>query len=703
MVLIKFLGSLTVLFCSALADRLEIYTKGSLINQACSGLLADTALYVSQEDDLGYCNTDAQQALGSMAICLKMMPSSAGIDYFLKECSAAGLTATQFEDAYKNATKHMVNVTADPSFNLTKPYYKPAELTQDAVNTAWESTASRFYNMNLGSWFGISLMCYWFFVIFVSGICKFIHFAFPSVVKSLKGKVVNNYRKFVSLPPTGRKDHASLKSFLYIFVWMVPTRLESILIAGWFIMALVFNVVRYNHQSNNLFWPGSESAEMGRKIADRTGIMVLYLIPTLILFAGRNNFLQWFSGWSYSRFLIIHRWIARAAVILVILHAVGMTFNGKGIGKYEVRNTQSYVRWGYVALVVGCLMCFHSLLIFRRSHYELFLLSHIIFAAFFVIGGWRHTSAVEGVEFFYAASAVWIFDRVVRFARLAVFGIRTATVQLKANETLKVTVERPTYWIPFPGCHAFIHFVRPTCFWQSHPFTIIDSVNGENTITFYLKVKGGMTHGLYQYLSNQPGNRAQIKVVVEGPYGQRLPISRYENAVMIAGGNGIPGIYYEATSLENSKITRSVKLYYVIRHYRSLEWFFEELLKLKDTKVQPIIYVTQPHLGLLNPELISLLNSSDDEEDEQEKKLDAPEESADYVEKIKRKLLFIEFREGRPDIKTIVEAEITQADGAIGFVTCAHASMVDEARLAVANNLSSTTQRVDLFEQIQNW
>lgn len=73
--------------------------------------------------------------------------------------------------------------------------------------------------------------------------------------------------------------------------------------------------------------------------------------------------------------------------------------------------------------------------------------------------------------------------------QIVLFGIKTAKVQLIANETLRVSVSRPSWWKPFPGCHAFIYFMRPSCFWQSHPFTIVDSALEANTITFTSKLK----------------------------------------------------------------------------------------------------------------------------------------------------------------------------------------------------------------------
>lgn len=684
----------------------RLFHKAGVANTACTSLIGSKALYFPPKDEEGFCDVKNQPALGTYAHCLVQINETGSISNFIKGCENSELTTTVFWDSYYNATKYLTNASADPNFNITKLYNKPVILTQFEVDAAFQSGLGRWMNYNLGVYFGIILFCYWYGVLFFAGMYNLMCFIFPQLHRKLTGSFINCIRKYITLPALGRKRHAKPFVLFKVIEILIPTRLETILIAIWLVLVLSFNVSRYRHDSPNLFWPQSESAEIGRKIADRTGIMSLYLTPNLILFAGRNNFMQWLSGWSYNRFIMIHKWMARVAFILVLLHAVGMTFNGKGVGKYETRNEQPYVRWGYVALVCMSILVFHSLRIFRRNNYELFLLAHIIFAVFFIVGGWLHTEAVGFAEFFYAGAAVWVFDRVIRLGRLASFGVRPATVELIANETVKVSVKRPAYWKPYPGCHAFIHFVRPTMFWQSHPFTIIDSICEEKTITFYLKVKGGVTHGLYKYLAKQPGHKASIKVTVEGPYGQRVPIDRAQNAVFFVGGNGIPGLFYEAINMaKRHSEKQAIKFIWVIRHYKSLEWFYEELQHFRDTNVEPIIYVTQPDVDFPITKTDMLKKGSQEEKFSilGEKICDENDLSDGFFPIIKGNLPFIQFREGRPDVTALVRDEISNAHGSIAFATCAHESMVDDIRKAVANNLDASPYRVDLYEQIQLW
>lgn len=696
---------------SLVAAEIHIYSRDECVYLGCSTLIGKHALYFPAEDETGFCNPKTQQALGTMAFCLLHSPREGAVDFFVKTCKDAGfdLTRSDVLASAKNASNYVTNTTADPDYKPLALYYKPALLTQKQVTSAYLATWGRFSNYNYGTWYGVALIGYWFLIFLIAGLCNLTYFLFPSFVKSLNGPISKFYRKYISLPAFGRKTHAHHKSYFHVFEWLVPTRMESILVLIYWIMLLCFNVTNYSQQSPNLYWPTSKLAEMGRKIADRTGYMSLYMMPLLVLFAGRNNFLQWLTGWSYSRFLVLHRWIARSVTLLVFLHGVGMTVNGKGIGKgkYETRNKENYVRWGYVALVAMCVLCFHSLLWFRRHHYELFVLAHILLAVFFIVGGWIHVADDQLEQFYIACTAIWVFDRVVRIGRLLSFGVHEATLELKANETIKVTVPRPAYWKPFPGCYAFIHFLRPTHFWQAHPFTIVDSCAEQNTITFYLKVKGGVTHGLYRFLAKQPNQTAKVKALVEGPYGQRAAVNRYDNTVFLTGGNGIPGLYYEAMDIAKKENTANrVKFYWVIRHYRSIEWFYDELLKMKNTNIEPVIYVTQPDVGLIDPFVKDSDSASEEGEIEkkEEKKDDVIDyESPKYVDKLKAKLSFIEFREGRPQLDALISHDIEESEGPIAFVTCAHTAMVDDTRKIIGQKVGNSKHRIELFEQIQGW
>lgn len=703
MVSLSCLATLLVFSSAAIADEgLVIYHKDQLIVKTCIGMLGKTAiLFDAAADKSGYCNVKNQPALGSMATCLEMSKNQQAIDTFIRSCAKYNLTENQFKASFENASSYLVkNATAHPSYRKGNVFSYPVEIPQKKLKGAFDSNIGRFYNYNRANYYGWVLSAYWFLLILIAGACRLASFVAPKTVQSLNGKISNAYRKYVSLPALINQKKVEHGKMFMIFEFVIPSRLESIQLFVYFILVLSFNVANFEHNSPNSIWV-LKSAEMGRKIADRTGIMVLYLIPQLILFAGRNNFTRWICGWSYARFNIIHHWMGRICAVLILVHAVGMTFNGIGIGKYDSRNKKPYVRWGYVALISACLMCFHSLAVLRKKCYELFVLSHNILGIVFVIGTWLHIEDDNFQQFTIAATAIWTFDKFLRLVRMSWFGVKTADIQLIADETLKVRVSKPSSWKPYPLCHAYIYFFRPTCFWQSHPFTVEYSDAQKDEISFYIKVKGGISHSLHQYLSSQPDNRANIKCIVEGPYGESHTLQHYESLVFFSGGNGIPGLYASALDLAEKKTsaTQQIKLYWVIRHWKSIEWFYDEILALKGTKVQPIVYVTNYNTKLdqdfVENNLLDPFSSST------EKSIDVKGDT-DNVTHLMERLDFVDFRSGRPNIEEVIRQEISDAGRSMAVIACGHDRFVDLTRKAVVENLPEG-RRVDFIDTMEVW
>ncbi|EDK44327.1 conserved hypothetical protein [Lodderomyces elongisporus NRRL YB-4239] len=371
---------------------------------------------------------------------------------------------------------------------------------------------------------------------------------------------------------------------------------------------------------------------------------------------------------------------------------------------------------------------------------------HIALAAVWLLGCWYHLIDLGYIQMVVPAIAIWVADRFARILRLFFFGFPKADVYLLADETLKVVIPKPSYWKSIPGGHAFIHFLKPTYFWQSHPFTFTDGIEDKDNITMYLKVKGGITHSLYKMLVAAPGRQCKVRVAVEGPYGEATPAKYADTAVFVAGGNGIPGIYSEIIDIAKHTThseKQSLKLYWVIREWRSLFWFYEELVNLNKTNIQTTIYVTRPDVITCiedySQRFVSSASSSsssssvaatrkhqletcsdvgivaegEEKQDSLTKDLtvkidtnstDEKRDASEIVRAIKNELSHITFLEGRPDFEKIVPQEIHESNGSVTFVTCGHPAMVDELRYCCAHNVDNKERkRVDFFEQIQVW
>ncbi|GEQ72798.1 hypothetical protein JCM33374_g6486 [Metschnikowia sp. JCM 33374] len=655
-----------------------------------------------------------------MAHCLKSMPTQAGVGFFVRSCKPYNLSMQDFILAYDNATQYLVtNVSTYPGFDATTPFYLPIKLDPEILNGAYTSTVGRFYNYNRANFYGIALIAYWVLLVVFAGALNLARAIAPHKINSLNGHLSNTYRKYVTLAALGGTNVRTRGKLFSVLQFIIPTRVETVYLAGWFAMALAFMVSYFHHDSPNLFWD-SHAQEFGRKVADRAGIMVLYLIPQLVLFAGRNNVLQWISGWPYSRFNVIHHWMARVSFLLMVVHAASMTIAIKDLSWYPSVTHEAFLHWGYVAITAAGIMCVHSLFVLRKTNYELFVLCHNVLGVLFVAGAWIHVEEEGFQQMMYATAAIWGFDKLLRILRLMWFGLATADVQLIAGETLKVSVPRPSSWKPYPLCFAYIYFFTPSSFWQSHPFTVIDSVFEEHVISFHIKVKGGLSSSLCQYLSRQPDQRAKLKCSVEGPYGVGASLHHYTAVSYLAGGNGIPGPFSSAVHLSRKGARQKLKLYWVIRHWKSIEWFYDELQSLDTTGVQVIVYVTQffttaevPHSKSSSEKVISehTLETEifiPDSHSEQAPEI-VPQQSNAHKDRyfqsssrVMKKLPFIEFRAGRPDIDGIVKQDIRESSGAIAFVSCGLDQFVDATRKIVANSLEEG-KRVDFYDTLEVW
>mgnify|MGYP001030045225 FL=1 len=570
-----------------------------------------------------------------------------------------------------------------------------------------------YLNTNRSITYGGILLAYWAVILVLAIIVNLVlKMYLGCMINAFIGKVVNVYRKHIGLTATFSKSKSKEVSIMgWFLLGTIPSRLESIILGGFFVVTIAVCAVNIHHIPNNPKEP-IMAEELCDLIATRTGIVTLYLVPLLVLFAGRNNFMQWLTGWKFSTYMMYHRWISRVCLALVFIHGVTYTVVDKLNGTYATNMKTNNVIWGIVACVCGGFITFFGMLIFRRNYYEFFYIFHLLLVVFFIVGGVRHVVGLGYANYLWASIAVWVFDRVLRLFKLASFGVKTAHIALLANETIKVTIPKPKRWRQKPGGHAFVHFLTPSTFWQSHPFSFVLGGNDDEEIMFYIKVKDGITKTLYNRLSQCPGKISTIPVMVEGPYGGNSPGQRCRHLVYVAGGNGIPGLYSECIDVDRrAPENKTIKLVWVVRNWKSVTWFADELKRLESTRVQAMVFVTRPDdLSGFDSSSNKALKQPYQYEKESVEKIET--KSVDLsiyshpnsiVENLRQELSHVEFIEGKPSMDAMVQYETEKADMSLAFITCGHPMMVDELRVAVKKNLDNTPHRVDFFEQLQGW
>ncbi|PQE03966.1 hypothetical protein CJF31_00003065 [Rutstroemia sp. NJR-2017a BVV2] len=382
----------------------------------------------------------------------------------------------------------------------------------------------------------------------------------------------------------------------------VPTIGQALYIAMFFILNLILCSVNYSHSQPHP-WFYTPREEMLSYIGYRTGHIAYALLPLLILFSSRNNFLLWITNWSYSTYLLMHRWIARIFAIQAIIHSITLLQVYKDTGEYVTDSKMPYWLWGIVATVLTCAMIVFSTLYFRRLSYEFFLILHILLAIFVLVGCWYHVILRWGFNFYdnwlYAACAVWFFDRLLRVLRVAKNGLHGAVVTELGPDHVRVDIPG-LRWASQPGHIAFAYFpgLNPLRPWENHPFSInatslfrsykpalvhhspsigASSNDAENeeksrgnvvqaTIVQDARVVVG-TSGVTLIIKKNTGltrllkSNSRLLTLLDGPYPQShgSGILRCDHVLLIGGGIGIMGLIAWTRAHSNVKLAWSVK------------------------------------------------------------------------------------------------------------------------------------------------
>ncbi|CDH11247.1 uncharacterized protein ZBAI_03033 [Zygosaccharomyces bailii ISA1307] len=601
----------------------------------------------------------------------------------------------------------------------------------NGTNSAYQKLTEDVFHLNLrrGKWWGAGLMGYWAVLVLISSLENFGSRLYPNATLAFKKALsqrapVRWFRRHVSMPAFMNGKHTRASRLLGV----LPTRFESIILFGYFVLVVIGESVNYEVIQHNTYWPHKRD-QISRYVGDRSAIIAMFIIIPTYLFAGRNNILLWLTGWKQSTFYTFHKWLARMAIASSLVHTLAMLLNVYWCHTIHRRKYTQYWRWGSVAIVAGAIMLFQSISFIRSHWYEFFLYGHIILALFFLIGVWIHLHELGYAEYAYATAAIWVFDRVVRILRIGSFGVRFAHVTMVDEETILMTIrDLPTIKKPTPGSFGYVYFLSDWFFFQSHPFCILQ--RDDSSIVFSIKVKNGATRRLSRYLLNNPNSTQVIKVALEGFYGEYKPVYAYEQVIMVSSGSGVLGPLEYVQDIQNKILvkrsrTKHIKFYCIVRHWEGIRWLFPELLRLSDLEyVHPVIYITQPETGKLEQTTFEVeeknassksSTSSGRAEIEQlilknaeSKQMEIEENTLAGTahEILFKELPRVEFRWVRPNVSQLIIKDIEEAasSDSIAVMTCAHGSISDEIRNTTAiKAFDNRSGRLDLIELLQTW
>ncbi|KAI0848013.1 ferric reductase like transmembrane component-domain-containing protein [Daldinia vernicosa] len=207
------------------------------------------------------------------------------------------------------------------------------------------------------------------------------------------------------------------------------------------------------------------------------GVLAFANFALLVLYAGRNNILLSITDWSYSTFLLLHRWVAIICTLEACIHASIYLKAYIAFGEFTDESKKTYWIWGTVAVSLMSVLLPTSSLPLRQKFYNLFLTSHFAFAFVALIGCYFHVyhryMNQWGYEtWVYIAFAFWAFDRFMRFVRLARNGVRKAKISIIDEDHIRVDIPNIT-----GQGHAYLYFPTLTWLvWENHPFSILGTM-----------------------------------------------------------------------------------------------------------------------------------------------------------------------------------------------------------------------------------
>lgn len=692
---------------SALAsDTWVSYSGPQYVAMSCKAAVENVTTYCpGSKKKKGYgCACKNKAELGSWISCAYQHTSEFDTDVesaIIQFCSKAKKVPTHssLKKQYKNATGYIVDIDTKAQKPKTTNVPIKGALVDNFYTRYYDSYHSRWGNYRTSHYLGISFLAILVGIMVIAGIFNWLCVISPTVENKSKGVLTKKLVKYITLPATFGKKH--------IEAWklgQLPDRFESILVCGIFLYSLFScAIIGFSYHDGDPVFK-KRSAGISRYYGDRTAILASYQFPLLFIFPGRNNIFQLFTRWKYSRFVTLHKWIARIVLLEMLVHAISFAVQSAGLGKTASRLASTYYRYGIVSMILLCLMGVTSVFFIRRYSYQVFAFCHIVLAAVFLYAIYYHVDTLEFAPYYWACIAIWVFDRFIRLLRVLQFGgVRNARVQLINDTTLRITVSSAFgLWKTYPGAHAFIRFLTPGTFWQTHPFTIILYLKEENTIRFYCKVKQGATKRIANFVKAEKGSSRNIWITVDGPYGNQNPYHHYDKAVFISSGNGFPGSYPSVKSLLDSSSKTEIKLYWTIPDYSYIDCFAEELSILKRLPFNPVVYVTHSNNSFPIIDVSESINDSSTNSENESKGSTQVRELSTSNE-IKKYFDYITFIEGRMDSRQIVEKELSNTNGTIAFGCCAHARINDTVRAELVKHLKGSDPNFSYFEETQVW
>ncbi|KAF3394444.1 Ferric/cupric reductase transmembrane component 7 [Penicillium rolfsii] len=308
------------------------------------------------------------------------------------------------------------------------------------------------------------------------------------------------------------------------YLWGPVTRLQALLYCVHIAGTLTCNIF------------GVSNLSVARSRAG--SLAVFHLVPLAL--APRLGMGAKLFGLSLGAYRNLHSSIGFMATFQSILHvilAVRMI-------SFDLNNRHQ--RNGLIATIALSSLTLMILPAIRRRLYELFLKSHFALGTLGIVMVWMHLNdrlnlngklLIASLGAYLVSFSYNLAQQIYRNTMAGKFFTVADITRTKDAVELTFRPRRP--WKVYAGQYVYLKApgVRLLSFAESHPFNIIWWENGPDgkgeVISILAKVQSGFTKDLFSCPCNH------LRVIIDGPYGEKKETEPYDGVVMICTGIGI--------------------------------------------------------------------------------------------------------------------------------------------------------------------
>lgn len=532
---------------------------------------------------------------------------------------------------------------------------------------------------------------FWTFIIIIGTISNFTKHFIINYTNGNKSKLTNNFinklRYNITVPNLLTKSKYVI---FKVFSVHLPTTLQSSVILLFSIYMILASTTGYSIDLPNEYQK-THINQLLDLIGYRTGLGAFALIPPTFFFGIRNNPFIKLTGFSFNTFLTYHKWCARGLVIQALIHSAVWTDYAVREGDYEVWAADDYWRWGIVGTVVLFLMLVQSFNVLREVAYEMFLIIHKTFGILLLLSMWYHCNTLGWMGWIYTCIVIWCYDRVIRFLSILWNGgVKDAKITNLNGDLVRVLIPKPfksnDYY--FPGCFYYVYFLNfKLRFWQSHPFSVMKSMRSDEEDCYVLvfKTHKGITEKIQNFLLEKSQKSSIVNVLIEGPYGHRIPLRNHDQYVFVCAGIGFSPCYSQVIDIiEKGQLKSQQKLIKFIWVVESMEYynlFEQDMDYLVQNGVELKVVVTNTRSRETTPRYQSLKD----------------ELSIEDEKKSEDSLVQLTILNARPKISDLVNE--TNLNVSTCFSSSGPQGFTDDMRSAVCELIKDSKVRIDFYEE----